>query len=126
MEHNNEAFEYNYSARDQEEIRRIRDKYRAPEEHETKLERLRRLDRSVTRKATAWSITLGVIFSLIMGAGMAMCIELMGVWFIPGIIIGSRGLVGVCMTYPLYLRMIRKGRQRVAPEILALTEELMQ
>ena len=126
MEHNNDSFEYNYSAKEQDEIRRIREKYRAPEARETKMERLRRLDAGVTKKAAAWCITLGVIFSLVMGGGMAMCMELMGVWFIPGIIIGSVGLVGVCMTYPLYLRIVQKERKRLAPEILALTEELMQ
>lgn len=128
MDHKNqnESFEYSYNAREQEEIRRIREKYRTPQQRETGMERLRRLDRGVTRKATAWSITAGIISSLVMGTGMSMCMVFMGVWFIPGILIGSVGLAGVCLTYPLYRRLVRKERQRVAPEILALSEELMQ
>lgn len=122
----NESFSYTYSAREQEEIRRIRDKYAAPEERETKMERLRRLDQSVTKKATMWSLIQGVISSLVMGTGMSMCMVFMGIWFIPGIVIGCVGLVGVCMAYPMYLRIMQKERARIAPEILALSEELMQ
>ena len=127
MEHqNNESFSYSYSAREQEEIRRIREKYTSPEERETKMDRLRRLDQSVSRKATMWSLILGVLSSLVMGTGMSMCMVFMGMWFIPGIVIGCVGLIGVCMAYPLYLRILTKERERIAPEILALTDELMQ
>ena len=123
---NNESFSYSYSAREQEEIRRIREKYAAPEERETKKERLRRLDQGVSRKATMWRLILGVLSSLVMGTGMSMCMVFMGVWFVPGIIIGCVGLAGVCMAYPVYLRILTKERERIAPEILALTDELMQ
>lgn len=126
MEQNNDSFSYSYSAREQEEIRRIRDKYTAPEERETKMERLRRLDNSVSQKATMWSLILGILSSLVMGTGMSMCMVFMGIWFVPGIVIGCVGLAGVCLAYPLYLRILTKERQRIAPEILALTEELMQ
>lgn len=128
MEQNNqnEGFQFTYSAREQEEIRRIRDKYRAPEERETKMDRLRRLDKSVARKATTWSLTLGILSTLVMGTGMSMCMVFLGIWFIPGIVIGCIGLAGVCMAYPVYLRVLEKERSRLAPEILALTEELMQ
>ena len=125
-QHNNESFSYSYSAREQEEIRRIREKYQSPEERETKMDRLRRLDQGVSRKATMWSLILGILSSLVMGTGMSMCMVFMGVWFIPGIIIGCVGLVGFCMAYPLYLRILTKERERIAPEILALTDELMQ
>lgn len=128
MEHqnHNESFRYAYSAREQEEIRRIREKYSAPEERETKMDRLRRLDRGVSKKATVAALTLGIISALVMGTGMAMCMVFMGIWFIPGIIIGSIGLVGVCMAYPLYLHILQKERRRIAPLILELTDELMQ
>lgn len=122
----NETFNYSYSAREQEEIRRIREKYQSPEERETKMEKLRRLDEGVTRKATTWSLSIGILSALIMGTGMSLCMVFQGIWFIPGIIIGCVGLVGVCMAYPVYLRVLHRERERIAPEILALTEELMQ
>ena len=49
MENKNEAFHYTYSAREQEEVRRIRQKY-TPKERD-RLEQLRRLDQRVSRKA---------------------------------------------------------------------------
>ena len=54
MENNNEKseFRYTYSAKEREELKKIREKYthKDPPE-ESKMERLRRLDRSVTKKA---------------------------------------------------------------------------
>lgn len=47
---NKETFSYTYSAKQQEEIKKIREKY-APKEAD-KMEQLRRLDESVTRKGT--------------------------------------------------------------------------
>lgn len=49
MEENKEVFSYTYSASQQAEIKGIREKYMPPTE-EDKMERLRRLDRSVTKK----------------------------------------------------------------------------
>ena len=123
---NHETFSYSYSAREQEEIRRIREKYQPPEERETKMDRLRRLDRSASQKATVRSLILGILSSLVLGTGMAMCMEFQRVWFVPGIVIGSIGLVGVCLAYPVYRHTLKKERARLAPEILALSEELLQ
>ena len=125
-QHKKESFEYTYSAREQEEIRRIREKYQPPAERENKMDRLRRLDQTATQKATVWSLVVGILRALVLGTGMSMCMVFMGVWFIPGIVIGCVGLIGVCVTYPLYLRILQKERERIAPEILTLTEELMQ
>ena len=56
---NKESFEYTYSAPEQEEVRKIRDKYLPREERENKLEQLRRLDRSVTEKGNGrWHVLL--------------------------------------------------------------------
>ena len=123
---NNDSFSDSYSAREQEEVRRILEKSTAPPEGESKMDRLRRLDQGVARKATIRSLVVGILSSLVMGTGMSMCMVFMGIWFIPGIIIGCVGLAGVCMAYPVYLHLLRKERERIAPEILALTAELMQ
>ena len=68
----NEAFCYTYSAKEQEEIKNIRKKYATPEASEDKMERLRRLDKSVTDKATTKSLIVGIIGALIMGTGMSL------------------------------------------------------
>ena len=67
---------------------------------------------------------MGVVSALLMGVGMCCSMVWMGVWFIPGIVIGLIGIAGVAAAYPLYNRITRKERERLAPQILKLTEEL--
>ena len=71
MENNdkNVSFSYIYSADEQEEIRKIRKKYEFQEEDS--MSRIRKLDNSVTQKATAISLVFGIIGALIMGSGMS-------------------------------------------------------
>ena len=68
MEPQNNFFHYTYSAKQQEEIQHIREKYLP--KAEDKMEQLRRLDRSATKKGTIVSVALGVIGCLVMGIGM--------------------------------------------------------
>lgn len=121
---NNETFQYTYSARQQQEIKNIRKKYMAPEED--KMEQLRRLDRSVTKKGTTVSLAVGIIGALILGIGMCCTMVWSGIWFIPGIVIGVIGIVLVSCAYPLYSRVTKMERERIAPEIIRLTDELMK
>ncbi len=121
-ENNKEIFEYTYSSKQQEEIKKIREKY-APKEDD-KLIQLRRLDASVTQKGTIISLIVGIISALIFGTGMCCCL----VWemFVTGVLVGIVGLVGVSMAYPLYTHITQKEKERLAPEILRLSDELMQ
>ena len=60
MEEKKETFTYTYSAKEQEEIKKIRDKYAPPRKEETPMEQLRRLDESATRGATVVSLIVGI------------------------------------------------------------------
>ena len=120
----NEVFSYTYSAKEQEEIKRLRKKY-MPKEAD-KMEQLRRLDRSVTRKGTAVSIVVGIIGALTLGIGMCCAMVWMERWFVPGIVIGLVGIILVSLAYPLYTHITQKEREKMAPEILRLTDELMK
>ena len=42
-----------------------------------------------------------------------------------GILIGLVGMVLVAFAYPLYNRVLRKEREKIAPEILRLSDELL-
>ena len=120
---NKETFSYTYSAKQQEEVRKIREKY-LPKEAD-KMEQLRRLDKSVTEKGTTLSLIIGIVGTLVMGTGMSMCM----VWtelFIPGVIVGVIGIAGVLLAYPIYSYVTRKEREKIAPEIIRLTDELMK
>ncbi len=124
MENKDQTFHYTYSAKQQEEIQSIRKKYLPKEED--KMEQLRRLDQGTTKKGRILSITLGVIGCLLLGVGMCCTMVWMEQLFIPGIIIGLIGIGAVIAAYPLYTRVTRKEREKVAPQILQLTEELSQ
>lgn len=124
MEPNKDVFQYTYSAKQQEEIEKIRKKYLPPQED--KMEQLRRLDKSATRKGTALSITAGVAGCLLMGVGMCCSMVWMGSLFVPGIILGLLGIALAAAAHPIYVSITKKERRRLAPQILQLTQELSQ
>ena len=126
---NKEVFHYTNSAAQQQEIENIRKKY-VPQE-ENKLERLRRLHQSASQKAQSWAIALGVIGALIMGTGMSIFMTELGALMgelamVLGIVIGVVGMILVALAYPVYNSVLKKERARIAPEILRLSEELLQ
>ncbi len=128
----NSAFSYTYSAREQEEIKKIRDKY-APR-GEDKMEKLRRLDAGVGGVAQAVSLVFGVIGTLILGFGMSLIMSelsnLLGMQpelsLILGLAVGIFGAALVGLAYPVYRLVLRREKERVAPEIMRLTDELMK
>ena len=129
---NKEGFNYTYSAKQQDEVKKIREKY-VPKS-EDKMERLLRLDREVTRKGTVASLIVGILGALIMGAGMSLAMTefsaILGAHsdkaMLVGIIIGIVGLALAVVAYPIYLGITKKERERIAPEIIRLTDELMK
>ena len=124
MEHKKETFHYTYSSAQQEEVRSIREKYLPVEE--SKMERLRRLDRGATRPGTVAALTVGILSTLVFGFGMCCTMVWADALFLPGIVIGLIGLVGIAAAYPLYRYITKKRREQLAPEILRLTEELSE
>jgi uncharacterized membrane protein YccF (DUF307 family) len=125
----NNSFEYTYCAKHREEIEAIRKNYLPPEED--KMEQLRRLHSIPTKKAQAASIAAGVLGTLILGTGMSLCMTDLGaalgqLAMVIGIVVGILGLVMVALAFPLYNYVLGKERQRIAPEILRLSEELLK
>lgn len=123
MGNNENVFEYTYSAPQQAEVKKIREKYLPKEQ--SKMDKLRDLDHKATQKGMALSLAMGITGALILGVGMCCTMVWRGIWFVPGIVIGIVGIIGVSLAYPVYARTTRKERERIAPEILRLTEELM-
>lgn len=127
-----DTFNYTYSAKEQEEIKAIRKKYAVQEQTEDKMAQLRRLDAGVYSKASTASLVVGIIGALIMGIGMSLVMtdigEMLGtvLAMIIGISIGIVGIVLVCLAYPIYNRTLKKEREKIAPEIIRLTDELMK
>ena len=137
MDSNNQeknGFTYTYSAKEQAELKKIREKYVAPPQSEDKMERLRRLDASVTQTAQAVALVFGVIGTLILGLGMSLimtdlaeilgsCKDMaMGI----GILVGLVGGILASLAYPLYNAIVKAKRKKLAPEIIRLADELMK
>lgn len=121
---NENNFSYTYNAKKAAEIKKIRDRYAAPEED--KLSLLRRLDKAVGTKARTLSVIMGIIGTLIMGGGMSLCMVGPREFFVAGIGIGFAGIIIVVLAYPVYSAILKHERKKMAPTILALTDELMK
>jgi Flp pilus assembly protein TadB len=122
MSNNNESFSYTYSAKQQEEVKKIRDKYITRDEN--KMETLRRLDNSVEQRGIIVSLAVGVVSSLLFGTGMACIIEWTDL-FILGIVVGIIGIIGMVAAYPVYKKVTKKQREKVLPKIIELSDELI-
>ena len=137
MENNNQkkgGFSYTYSAREQSELKKIREKYTPSTEVEDKMARLRRLDASVTNTAQAVALAFGVIGTLILGFGMSLCMtdlaDILGshknIAMLIGIIVGVFGGIVASLAYPIYNAIVKARRKKLAPEIISLADELMR
>lgn len=129
MDNQDNSFSYSYSAAQQAEVKKIRSKY--VEKPESKLEQLRALDHSASKKALTWALVIGILGALIMGTGMSLVMtelgKLLGVYaMVIGVAVGLFGMLLVLLAYPIYNRVLQKQRARIAPEILRLTDELLQ
>lgn len=117
-------FEYTYSAKNQKEIDEIRKKYLPKEED--KMETLRRLDREAERPGMTISLAVGIVGALILGIGMSCTM----VWnhsaavFMVGVLAGIIGMVMVGLAYPIYKKITKKQREKIADQILTLSNEL--
>ncbi len=136
MDNNQEknGFSYTYSAKEQAELKKIREKYSPISEVEDKMTRLRKLDASVTNIAQAVAIAIGVIGALILGFGMSLIMtELSSILgshkdqaLIIGMTVGLMGGILVSLAYPIYNTIVKAKRKKIAPEIIRLTDELMK
>jgi Flp pilus assembly protein TadB len=119
-----ENFQYTYSAEKQSEIDAIRRKYLPQEEQENKLEQLRKLDASLTTTALIVAMAVGIGSALVFGVGMC-CFLVWKLWVL-GAVVCVIGVIGMLIAPWLYRKLVEKRRQKIAPEILRLTEELSQ
>ena len=121
-EKDNQIFEYTYSAKQQKEVEAIRKKYLP----KGKMEELRELDKSAEKPGTIAAIIVGIIGVLLLGVGM--CCTM--VWkssmfiYVTGIILGIAGMLIVGVSYPLYKKITKRQREKIAGQVLELVEQL--
>lgn len=96
----------------------------------SKVVALRKLDAKAKLPATIFTYTFGIITALIIGVGMCLSMKVIGNgttgMFVLGIIIGIIGFVGAGINYPVYKKMMEKGKQKYAFEIIELAKEISE
>ena len=121
---NNNVFTYQYSAKQNREVERIRKKYLPQEEN--KLETLRRLDSRVQSAGIIPSLCIGVIGWLIFGIGMCFGLDVFAGADWLSVLFCALGTVVMLPAYPICRRIARKTKAELTPEILRLSEEIMK
>lgn len=101
----------------------------APKE-DSKVIALRKLDARAKLPANIFTYTFGIFSSLVAGVGMCLSMDVIDngstAMFIAGVIIGILGLAGMGMNYPIYKRLLAKGKQKYAFEIMELAKEISE
>ena len=94
----------------------------------SKVKALRRLDAKAKNPARIFAYTFGIVSALVMGTGMSLTMGVivpisplvMGI----GIGIGSIGIMGVSINYPLYKKILAKSKNKYATDIIKLANEI--
>ena len=110
-------------------VQKIRTQY--TEKQHTELDALKELDAKVKRPANVFAYTYGSVSAVVIGTGMSLCMTelsgfLGGTAMFIGIPVGIVGMVLVALAYPIYNRVLKKQREKIAPEILRLSDELLK
>ena len=111
-------------------VQKIRTQY--TEKQHTELDELKALDAKVKKPANVFGYTYGSLGAIVMGAGMSLVMTEIGAMIgltasmVPGITIGIVGMGMALTTYPIYKKILNSRRKKFAPQIMELSEKLMQ
>ena len=98
----------------------------APKNH-SKLVALKKLDNRAKLPATVFTYTFGIVAALVAGTGMCLSMQVIGsgvAGMVLGILIGVVGFAGCGVNYPIYKRLLEKGKAKYAYEIMQLAREI--
>ena len=95
-----------------------------------KVVQLKKLDHKAKMPATIFAYTFGIISALVFGTGMCLAMKVIGAASVTsvaiGIMIGLIGLGGVGVNYPIYKKLIEKGKKKYGSDILRLAKEISE
>ncbi len=110
-------------------VQKIRTQY--TEKEHTELDELKELDAKVKRPANVFAYLFGSASAIIMGSGMSLIMTDIGSTLgignpmVPGIVIGTAGILMAVFNYPLYKRNLGSRRKKYADQILQLSDKIM-
>ena len=100
----------------------------APKES-SKIVALKKLDNKAKLPATIFTYSFGIISSLVFGTGMCLAMQVIGsgmAGMVLGIVVGIVGLAGCGVNYPIYKKMLEKGKAKYAYEIVELARQISE
>ena len=100
----------------------------APKES-SKIVALKKLDNRAKLPATIFTYSCGIISALVFGTGMCLAMQVIGsglAGMVFGIVIGIIGMIGCGVNYPIYKKMIEKGKQKYGSDIMRLAKEISE
>ena len=92
----------------------------------SKIVALKKLDNRAKLPAIVFTYSCGIISALVFGTGMCMAMKVIGNSMALGIIIGIIGMIGCAVNYPVYKKMLAKGKAKYAYEIVELAREISE
>ncbi|MBR4290467.1 MAG: dihydropteridine reductase [Oscillospiraceae bacterium] len=92
----------------------------------SKIVALKKLDNRAKLPAIIFTYSCGIISALVFGTGMCMAMKVIGNSMALGIIIGIIGMIGCAVNYPVYKKMLAKGKAKYAYEIVELAREISE
>ena len=100
----------------------------APKES-SKIVALKKLDNKAKLPATIFTYSFGIVSALVFGTGMCLAMQVIGnglAGMVLGIIVGIVGIAGCCVNYPIYKKMLEKGKAKYAYEIVELARQISE
>ena len=91
----------------------------APKDN-SKIIALKKLDRRAKLPALVFAYTFGIASSLVVGIGMCLAMQVLG------ILIGIIGFVGCGVNYPVYKKKLEQGKAKYAYEIVELARQISE
>ena len=92
----------------------------------SKVVALRKLDRKAKMPANVFAYTFGIASALVLGLGMGVIGGGSAPLMVLGVVLGVAGIAGVSVNYPVYRRLLEKGKRRYAYEITELAREIAE
>ena len=91
---------------------------------------LKKLDSKAKLPASIFTYSFGMISALVLGVGMCLTMGQIGNGttgsFVIGIVIGIIGMIGLGVNYPIFRRILEKGKKKYAFEIMELAKEISE
>lgn len=100
----------------------------APKDN-SKVIALKKLDNKAKLPATVFTYSFGIVSALVFGTGMCLAMQVIGngvAGVVLGIIVGIIGLIGCGVNYPIYKKMLEKGKAKYAYEIVELARQISE